>query len=55
MIELRKAMSDIIRNYVGAQGTPEERVGHKQMNLLEFDVLVTGALHAPQLAAGCAV
>ena len=51
MIELRKAMSDIIRNYVGAQ----ERVGHKQMNLLEFDVLVTGALHAPQLAAVCAV
>ena len=37
MVEPRKAMSDIIRNYVGAQGTPEEEEGCKQMNLLEFE------------------
>ena len=29
-------MSDIIRNYVEMQGTPEEKEGYKQMNLLEF-------------------
>ena len=43
MVEPRKAMSDIIRNYVGAQGTPEEKEGCKQMNLLEFEQLMTGA------------
>ena len=54
MIELRTAMSDMIQNYVGHK-EPRSEGGYKQMNLLEFDVLVTGALHAPQLAAGCAV
>jgi putative transposase len=29
-------MSDTIRNYVETQGTPEEKEGYKQMNLLEF-------------------
>ena len=29
-------MSDIIRNYGETQGTPEEKEGYKQMNLLEF-------------------
>jgi hypothetical protein len=29
-------MSDIIRNYVETQGTPEEKEDYKQMNLLEF-------------------
>ena len=47
-------MSDIIHNYVGHK-EPRREIGYKQMNLLEFDVLVTGALHAPQQAAGCAV
>jgi len=36
MIELRKAMSDIIRNYVGSQRT-QKRGDDKQRNLLEFD------------------
>ena len=30
-------MSDIIRNYVETQGTPAEKEGYKQMNLLEFE------------------
>jgi putative transposase len=30
-------LSDIIRNYIETQGTPEEKEGFKQMNLLEFD------------------
>jgi len=29
-------MADIIRNYVETQGTPEEKEGYKQMNLLDF-------------------
>jgi len=29
-------MADTIRNYVETQGTPEEKEGYKQMNLLEF-------------------
>ena len=30
-------MSDIIKNYVEIQGSPGEKEGYKQMNLLEFD------------------
>ncbi len=30
-------MSDVISNYVETQGTPEEKEGYKQMNLLEFE------------------
>ncbi len=29
--------AEIIRNYIEGQGTPEEKEGYKQMNLLEFD------------------
>ncbi len=29
--------AEIIRNYVEMQGTPEEKEGYKQMNLLDFD------------------
>lgn len=28
--------AEIIRNYIEQQGTPEEKEGYKQMNLLEF-------------------
>ncbi len=30
------AKADVIRNYVETQGTPEEKEGYTQMNLLEF-------------------
>jgi putative transposase len=29
--------AEIIRNYIEQQGTPEEREGYKQMNLLDFN------------------
>ncbi len=29
--------AEIIRNYIEEQGTPEEKEGYKQMDLLEFD------------------
>ena len=29
--------AEIIRNYIEQQGSPEEKEGYKQMNLLEFD------------------
>ena len=29
-------MADVIRNYVETQGTPEEKEGYSQMNLLGF-------------------
>jgi len=29
-------MANIMRNYVGKQGTPEESEGYKQMNLRDF-------------------
>lgn len=47
-------MSDIIRNYIETQGTPEEKEDYKQMNFARI-WLMEWREHAQQFAAGCAV
>jgi len=43
--------TDIIRNYIETQGTPEEKENYSQMKLLDFEQSNGGTNHAPLLAA----